>query len=279
MIVTTLIVFQDNEFEPDGIIQSLLVYHIFNCVRHTCFAAFGQTAVFFRYHVDGIPTFGHSFFPQSNVLGQPVIIGRELGKTFRFLNIELVVIVVELSLHRVMGRDGGDGVLDNFDPTLAVTFLILTVIERDDVVFEQSINGSRIKLVLIAWIRVCSLLRKCPTGIFAIAFYPPSIENREIDNTIHLSLLTRCSRCFERTRGGIHPNIDTRHKTACQLHIIIFKEDYLTEEFGPLTDLEYLLNKSLTSSICRMRLAREEEQYGTLGGVDEARKTFKIGKE
>ena len=81
------------------------------------------------------------------------------------------------------------------------------------------------RLVLIG-----TLLRKRPTSALAITFHPPSVEDREIDNTIKLSLLARRATGFERASRRVHPDIYTRNKTTRQLHVVIFEEDNLAKE-------------------------------------------------
>ena len=70
-----------------------------------------------------------------------------------------------------------DRVLDNLDPTLAVALLVLVVVERNDLVFEQAIDGSCVELILIALVLIGALLGESPTCALAIALKPPTVKH------------------------------------------------------------------------------------------------------
>ena len=143
--------------------------------------------------MDGIPTLCHSFLPLSDVLSQTVVVGLELVVTGSLLGVELVIVVVELTLHGVVRSDSGDRVLDGLHPTFAVTLLVAVIVERNDVVLKQRVDGSSVELILIALVLVGALLGKSPAGTLTITLNPPSVEHGEVYDTVHLGLLTRCT--------------------------------------------------------------------------------------
>ena len=69
----------------------------------------------------------------------------------------------------------GDRVLDNLDPVLRESLLVLVVVEGYDLVLEQTIDGSSVELVLIALVLIGALLGESPTGTLTIALQPPAI--------------------------------------------------------------------------------------------------------
>ena len=124
-----------------------------------------------------------------------------------------------------------------------------------------------------------TLFGKCPSCTFTIAFKPPSIKYREVDNAIHLSLFTRCTRSLKRTSWSIHPNINTADKATSQEEVVVLKEDDLTEELRTLANLINLLDESLSCAICGVSLTGEEELYGMLWVVDDLGQTVEVGKQ
>ena len=87
-----------------------------------------------------------------------------------------------------MRSDGGNRVLDDLDPAFAVALHVLVIIKRYNLVFEQTIDGSSIKLILIALVLISALFGQRPSCTLTISFKPPTVEHRKVDNTIHLSL-------------------------------------------------------------------------------------------
>ena len=86
----------------------------------------------------------------------------------------------------------GDRVLDDLDPALRdARLLVLIVVERYNLVLQQTIDGSGVELVLIALVLVGALLGECPAGTLAIALEPPAVLDGEVDDTVHLGLLAR----------------------------------------------------------------------------------------
>ena len=126
---------------------------------------------------------------------------------------------------------------------------------------------------------ISTFFGQCPTCTFAVTFKPPSVEYREVQYTIHQRFLTRCTGCFERTGRSIQPDINSGHQTTGQLHIVVFKEDDLTQEFRTLRDLNDSLDQSLTCTIVRVSLTCEEELYRIIRIVNDLRQAFQIGEQ
>ena len=279
MVAALKIILQRNQLQADGVIQPLLVNHVSQLEVPARFTTVVQCGVVLRHHMDGVPAFGHILLPKSDFLGKLVAVGGQLLEPLSLLVVELFVIVVELTLHRIVGRDGCDGVLHHFNPVLAIALLGAVVIQRNDFVLKQIIDGGGIQLVLIALVVVCALLRQSPAGTFTITFHPPAVEHGEVDHAVHLSLLTRRAAGFERAGRRVHPDVDARNQAACQLHVVVLQEDNLAKELGTLADLEDTLDQSLTCAVGRVGLAREEEEHRVLGVVHNLGQTLQVGEE
>ena len=267
------------KFKTYSIRQALLVDNVTDSVCFTCLSSCYRNVPRSRLYINSIPTLSNSFLPLCNFLSQLVIVSRKLVETSSLLAIELIIVVIELTLHCIVRCDCCDRVLDNLNPTIAVALLVLIIIKRNNFVLKQTIDCCSIKLILIALVLICTLLGKSPTCTLAIALKPPTIKYREIYNTVHLSLLTRCTRSLKRTCWSVHPNINTRYKTTSKHKIVILKEDNLTKELRTLANLIDLLDQALTCTISRVCLTSKEELNRTLWVVNNLRKTLKVCKE
>ena len=179
-----------------------------------------------------------------------------------------------------MRSDLRDRVLHGLHPTFAVTLRgAAAVVERNDFVFEQAVDGSSIEFVLLTLVLVSAHIGECPTSTFAIAFIPPTIEYREVHNTIHQSLFTRSTRSFERTCWSVHPNVYTTHEAASQLHVVVVEEDNLTNELRTLRDVVNVLDETLTSTVSRVSLTCKEELHGVVRIVDDFCQTIEVREE
>ena len=108
------------------------------------------------------------------------------------------------------------------------------------------------------------------------------VKNRlhyELDNTVHQSLFTGCTGCFQRTSRSIQPNINTGNQTTRQLHIVVFEEDDLTQEFRTTGDFDNTFDQPLSCSIVRVSLTCKQELYRIVRIVHNLRKTFQISKQ
>ena len=173
-----------------------------------------------------------------------------------------------------------DRVLHGLHPTFAVALrCAAAVVERNDFVFEQAVDGSSIEFVLLTLVLVSAHIGECPTCTFAVAFVPPTVEYREVDNTIHECLLARSTRGFERTCGGVHPDVHTAHETTSQLHVVVVEEDDLTDELRTLRDVVDVLDETLTCTVSGVCLTSEEELHRVVRVVDNLSQTIEVGEE
>ena len=84
----------------------------------------------------------------------------------------------------------GDRVLKNLDPALRdAGLLVSSIVERNDLVLQQTVDGSGVELVLIGLVLIGALLGQSPSGTLTIALKPPTVLDGEVDNTVHLGLL------------------------------------------------------------------------------------------
>ena len=218
----------------DGIVQTFLVDNVSNgifltALDRTLNKLFGFLA---GYNFDTIPLFNYLFLPSGNFFGLSIVIGSQQMETLGFLVVELLEVVVELTLHRIVRSNLGDRILDRLDPAFGIALLVACIVERQDFGLEDAIDSSSIKLILMFLILVSTFLSQSPTGTFTVTFEPPAVEYGEVDNTVHQSFFAGRTGSFERTGRRIQPDIYTGNKTARELHVVILEEDNLAEELG-----------------------------------------------
>ena len=269
------------QFQPDGIVQTLFVNHVSDGILLTTLngtfdKVFGLLA---GNDFDAVPLLDHLFLPCSDFLGLGIIVGSQQVETLGFLVVELGEIVVELTLHRIVGSNLSNGVLDGLDPTLGIPLLVAGIEERQDFSLQNAVDSSCIELILMFLILISTLFGQRPAGTFAIAFKPPAVEYGEVDYTVHQSLLAGCSGSFERTGRCVQPDVDTRYQATGQLHVIVLKENNLTQELGTAGNLDNLLDESLTGTVVRVSLTGKEELDGIVGVVDNLGQTIEVGKQ
>ena len=178
-----------------------------------------------------------------------------------------------------MRGDFRERVLDILYPLGRITLAVLCVIQRNNLVFEHRVNRGRIKLVLICLVGEGPLVGQGPACTFAITFIPPSVENREVEDTVHLGFFARRAGSFQRAGRGIQPNIHAGNQTFCQSHVIILEEYDFAEEFGTTRNLNDILYQFLAACIGRMGFSGKDELYGILGIVYNLGQTFQVGKQ
>ena len=74
----------------------------------------------FFHTMDGVPASGDVLLPEGDLLGLGVVVGYQLLEAVGLLVVELLVVVVQLPLHRVVGGDGGNGVFHDLHPASGV---------------------------------------------------------------------------------------------------------------------------------------------------------------
>ena len=223
-----------HQFESDGIVQTFLVDNVSNgifltALDRTLNKLFGLLT---GYDFDTIPLFNYLFLPSGNFFGLGVVVGSQQMETLGFLVVELLEVVVELTLHRIVRSNLGDRILDRLDPAFGIALLVACIVERQDLGLKDAIDSSSIQLILMFLILISTFLSQSPTGTFTVTFEPPAVEYGEVDNTVHQSFFTRRTGSFERTGRRIQPDIYTGNKTARELHVVILEEDNLAEELG-----------------------------------------------
>ena len=195
--------------QTDSIFETLLVDNVLQVILLACLSTSCREVPATTDHADGIPTLGHYFLPLGNILSQLVVVLGNLLEALSLFVVELLIIVVKLTLHRIMRSDLGDRVPNDLEPALRDAILILIIIKRYNLVLEQTIDSSGIETVLILLVLVGALLGKCPSSTLAITLQPPTILHREVDDTVHLCLFARGTRSLHRTCRGIHPDVNT----------------------------------------------------------------------
>ena len=151
-------------------------------------------------HLDTVPGGGNLLFPACYLLGELVVVGRKGGETLGLGSIEALDVVLDHALHGVLGSDVTDRTLDILDPLGRVALGVLGKVERYDLVLEHGVDSGGVELVLLRLIGEGALLGESPAGFLVetVAFIPPAVEHREVEHTVHLGLLARCTRSLER---------------------------------------------------------------------------------
>ena len=193
VLFTVLVGADYDNFQAYSVVESLFVDDVFHVVSLACHHSCCRYGSIFRHYVDGVPALGYCFLPLCYFLGELVVVGCQLVEAFCLSAVELAVVVVELSFHRVVWCDLCDGVLDDLHPAFAVVLLALVVVERYDFVLEQSVDCCCVELVLIALVLVGAFFGECPSCSFAVAFEPPSVEHGKVYHAVHLCFFARCS--------------------------------------------------------------------------------------
>ncbi len=128
-------------------------------------------------------------------------------------------------------------------------------------------------------VSVGALVGQGPTGTLAITLIPPTVEYREVEKAVHLSLLARSARGLKRTGGSIEPDVDTGEQTFRHGHIVILKENDFTQEFRTLRNLNDALDQVFTGAVGRVSLAGKDELHREFLVVHNFRQTVKVSKE
>ena len=140
-------------------------------------------------NLDVVPQLSHSFLPSGYLLSLGVVVGNEFCVALSQLVVESLDVVVDHSLHSEARGDLGDRVLYCLNPLWRVALAVLCEEHWDDLVLKSRVDCQCVELVLIALVLECSLLCQSPSCALDISFEPPSVEHREVDNTVHLCLL------------------------------------------------------------------------------------------
>src|SRR5215510_3381231 len=108
----------------------------------------------------------------------------------------------------------------------------------------------------------------CPAAAYrepvqaVVGFGPPPIHDRKIEAAVQNDLLATGSGSFQRTAGGIQPDIDALHKVAPDIDVVILDKDYLFRELSIPNELGNLLQYALAGIVPRMGLTRKNELDG-----------------
>ena len=98
-------------------------------------------------------------------------------------------------------------------------------------------------------------------------------------DSVHRSLLSGCSRSFERPCRIVHPHIDTLDKQLGKRNVIVRHKHDLSDEPVLLRDIHYHLYKVLPRLVRRMSLAGKDELYRTVRVVDDIIEPVKVPEQ
>ena len=181
-MLASIAVGDDDHIDADGIVQALLIYDVAD--RKWCAA--DQLSVEHARRIVGandtyiVPACNYFFLPRCQILGGFVVIFRQLLEVFSLGLIELFVIVVQLSFHRIMRCDLGKRILNKAHPILAIAKSVASVIERNNLLLQHRVDGQSIEAVLLLLVLISARCGQRPSGSLSVAFIPPSVEHGEV---------------------------------------------------------------------------------------------------
>ena len=191
MFFTFSIGVSSNQFNTYGIIQSFFIHYISNSIFFTGFDV--TTCQFFILfagnNFNRIPQFGNLFLPCGNFFCFSIVVSYQFFETFSFFGIEFRIVIIQLTLHSIMRSYLSNRVLDSLHPTFRIALTVTCIVQRQDFIFQNTIDSSSIQLVLMLLVLISTFFCQRPSCTFTVAFQPPSVEYREVHNTIHQSFL------------------------------------------------------------------------------------------
>ena len=105
--IVSRIALEHHKFQTYCILKTLFVDGVGKGCYLACYGIVQRIEVAF-YDIDAVPTLGNGFLPLCNFLCKTVVVVVQLCSTLCLLVVELSIVVVQLTLHRVMRRDCGD---------------------------------------------------------------------------------------------------------------------------------------------------------------------------
>ena len=110
MLLTISIGIDGYQFNTDSIIQSLLIHYVSDGILLTAFhsSLLQILALFAAYNLDAIPLLSNLLLPRSQFLSLGIVVGREHLEALSLLVVELLKVVIQLTLHRVMRSNLSD---------------------------------------------------------------------------------------------------------------------------------------------------------------------------
>ncbi len=240
---------------------------------------FGYVVGLGLHYAETVPMTAHATLPCGYLTRLRVVVIHKFVAAFIELVVETVLIILYHAFGGEVGCHLGYGVLDITDPLRRDAVFVLVVICGGYLLLYYGVYAFGVELVLTALILERALHGQHPSGIFLIAFDPPAVEHAEVEHAVHHGLLSGGTGSLQRTRGGIHPHVDTLHHATGNLHIVILQEDDLTYELGHGSHLHYAFDQILPRFVVGVRLTGEYKLHGTFRVVDYGRETFEIGEQ
>ena len=87
-----------------------------------------------------------------------------------------------------MRSDEVHRVLHRLYPTIGVGLAVALEVERYDLLLKKVVDRRSVELVLKRLVSEGTLVGERPTSTLAVAFVPPSVEDGEVEDTVHLGL-------------------------------------------------------------------------------------------
>src|SRR5208283_3456340 len=123
--------------------------------------------------------------------------------------------------------EGADGTLHALDPAARKAVAIALIVERDHFITKNSQQVIPVASVVNIHVGVSSAFSDGEAVQAVVSFRPPAVQDREVQAAVQNDFLAAGSGGFERTPRIIKPDIDTLHKMAPNVDVVVFDEDKL----------------------------------------------------
>src|SRR3569832_1913881 len=186
--------------------------------------------------------------------------------------------VVHQHALRVEARDQGlHRILRHLDPLLGIAVAVATIVERDDLFFEDIEQLVALFAVTEGAVVFRSEWRDGPAVVAAVAYAPPAVEHALVQDTVDAGLLSGCTARLERILRRVQPHVDARDELAAEREVVAFEQDDLALELGATREIVDGLDDLLPGAVIggEAPLEAEHQGVGVVGGQS-ARDAFDL---
>ena len=176
-------------------------------------------------------------------------------------------------------RNGREAVDHALDPSLRQPTFVPRKIGRNQFVLDEAIQRRGVGLVLQLRIRVNLPCTNGPAVLAVGRLRPPTIADREIEHAIGRGLHARRAAGLFHASRGVDPDVDALHQRACQRDLIVLDEDDLAGKLRRAAQLYDPLHHVLAEAIARVRFASDHDADRTLGVIEQATQSSRLGEQ
>src|SRR5690606_13163125 len=126
-------------------------------------------------------------------------------------------------------RYGSDCFLDPFNPIPWQTISrALCIVKRYNFVLECLVETESVGFVLKVLVVVVSIVTNCPAIFTIVTFCPPTIQDGQIECSVHSGFHPAGTGSFAGSARGIEPNVNALYQMARHVHVVIIQKDQAT---------------------------------------------------